>query len=88
MKIKKSKYITHIYVHTCNAPNLRVEFFFLQHSPNSGVTFPLSFSSRYVLFFSNILARFSSGSRVSKTLELNLLVVAPCRSILSILFVE
>jgi hypothetical protein len=30
---------------------LRVEFFFLQHSPNSGVTFPLSFSSRYALFF-------------------------------------
>ena len=35
----------------CNAPNLRVEFFFLQHSPNSGVTFPLSFYSRYALFF-------------------------------------
>jgi hypothetical protein len=35
----------------CNALNLRVEFFFLQHSPNSGVTSPLSFSSRYDLFF-------------------------------------
>jgi hypothetical protein len=35
----------------CNAPNLRVKFFFLHHSPNSGVTFPLSFSSRYALFF-------------------------------------
>ena len=50
----------------CNALNLRVEFFFLQHSPNSGITFPLSFSSRYALCFFKVLARFSSISCVSK----------------------
>jgi hypothetical protein len=27
----------------CNAPNLRVKIFFLQHSPNLGVTFPFLF---------------------------------------------
>jgi hypothetical protein len=47
-------------------PNLRVKFFFLQHSPNSGVTPPLSFSSRYALFFFKVLAEFSSIPCVSK----------------------
>jgi hypothetical protein len=33
-------------------PRIReLNFFFLQHSPNSGITFPLSFSSHYALFF-------------------------------------
>jgi hypothetical protein len=39
-------------------------------------------------YFSNILVRFSSGPRVSKTLELNLLVVAPCRTMHLFLVVE
>jgi hypothetical protein len=38
--------------------------------------------------FSNVLARFSSRPRVSKTLELNLLVVAPCRTMHLFLVVE
>jgi hypothetical protein len=68
------------YIAFCNALNFGVEFFFIQHSPNSGVTFPFSFPSRYASFFFRVLARISSTSCVSKTLGLNLLVVAPCRT--------
>jgi hypothetical protein len=41
---------------SCNAPNLRVNFLFLQHSPNSGVTFP------FLFFFSLCLALFQNSN--------------------------
>jgi hypothetical protein len=59
---------------------LELVFFFLQHSPNLGVTLAFSFSSRYALLFFKILARISSISYVSKNLGLDLLVVTPCQT--------